>query len=397
MLNKDGTVKPEKLIDSARRTRRMRNIIVGLVVIGVIGLFLAIILNTRATSKQTQATIYESVETKNVEDGKVVRSMDKKSNVELTMRAEGDEILALHIVDPVTKQDTFCLPMDQVAQATNGVQHGTDVRISTEDPAHPGVASRSYAVSQGNFEDKTSYLAFRSEELKILFNSHRCDMLMLPQSDEEEDDAEDEDENVVGVEEGEEEVVEEVEGEEEEVAVAVDGNEVVEMVAEDQVYVLDIELALQAAQQGAKDERSKSNFFNRVRSLFHRGRQVMIEESPRDDGVVGNENPPVADPVRRVKVVKKPSSSNGRIKKKNPRHLSQSDLQEHNRNAYFESLAAIKVGRSRSMQETDAYGVLCDATTCPTVSPMMHFISLCFVFLIKSHKSSHYFILVLIM
>ena len=393
MLNKDGTVKAEKLIDSARRTRRMRNIIVGLVVISVISLFLAIILNTRATSKQTQATIYESVETKNVEDGKVVRSMDKKSNVELTMRAEGDEILALHIVDPVTEQDTFCLPMDQVAQATNGVQHGTDVRISTEDPAHPGVASRSYAVSQGNFEDKTSYLSFRSEELKILFNSHRCDMLMLPQSDEEEGDAEDEDENVVGVEEGEEEVVEEVEGEEEEVAVAVDGNEVV---AEDEVIQLEIDTALQAAQQGAKDERSKSNFFNRVRNLFHRQRLVMIEESPQDDGVVGNENPPVADPARRVKAVKKSSSSNGRMKKKNPRHLSQSDLQEHNRNAYFESLAAIKDGRSRSMQETDAYGVLCDATTCPTVSPMMHFISLFFVFLIKSHKSSHYFILVLI-
>ena len=394
MLNKDGTVKPEKLIGHARMTRRMKNTIVGLVVLGAIGLFLAIILNTRATSKQTQATIYESVESKNVEDGKVVRSMDKKSNVELTMRAEGDEILALHIVDPVTEQDTFCLPMDQVAQATNGVQHGTDVRISTEDPAHPGVASRSYAVSQGNFEDKTSYLAFQSETFKILFNSHRCDMLMIPQSDEEEDDPEDEDVDVVGVEEGEEEVVEEVEGEEEEVAVVVDGNEVV---AEDEVIQLDIELALQAAQAGAKDERSKSNFFNRVRNLFHRQRQVMIEESPQDDGVVGNENPPVSDPARRVKVVKKSSSSLGRIKKKNPRHLSQSDLQEHNRNAYFESLAAIKDGRSRSMQETDAFGVLCDASQCPTVSPMMHFISLCFVFLIKSHKSSHYFILVLIM
>jgi len=159
------------------------------------------------------------------------------------------------------------------------------------------------------------------------------------------------------------------------------------VVAEDEVIQLDIELALQAAQQGAKDERSKSNFFNRVRNLFHRQRQVMIEESPQDDGVVGNENPPVSDPARRVKVVKKSSSSLGRIKKKNPRHLSQSDLQEHNRNAYFESLAAIKDGRSRSMQETDAYGVLCDASECPTVSPMMHFISLCFVFLIKSHKS----------
>ena len=189
--------------------------------------------------------------------------------------------------------------------------------------------------------------------------------------------------------------MEEVEGEEEEDAAVVDGNEVVEMVAEDEVYVLDIEPALQATQAGTKDERSKSNFFNRVRNLFHRQRQVMIEESPQDDGVVGNENPPVADPARRVKVVKKSSSSNGRMKKKNPRHLSQSDLQEHNRNAYFESLAAIKDGRSRSMQETNSYGVLCDASQCPTVSPMMHFISLCFVFLIKSHKSSHYFIRVL--
>ena len=391
MLNKDGTVKPEKLVEQVQTTQKLRRIIAFLVVLGAVSLFLGIILNTRATSKQTQATIYESVETKNVEDGRVVRPMDKKSNVELTMRAEGDEILARHIVDPVTKQEAFCLPMDQVAQATLGVQHGTDVRISTEDPAHPGVASRSYAVSQGNFEDKTSYLAFQSGTLKIMFNSHRCDMLMLPQSEEEEDDAEDQDLVVI-----EEEVVEEVEGEEEENAAA-DGNEVVEIVAEDQVYVLDIEAALQAAQQGTKDERSKSKFFNRVRNLFRRGRQVMTEESPQDDGVVDNENPPVADPARRVKVVKKSSSSLGRMKKKNPRHLSQSDLQEHNRNTYFESLAAIKDGRSRSMQETNAYGVLCDSSTCPTVSPMMHFISLFFVFLIKSHKSSHYFILVLIL
>ena len=378
MLNKDGTVNPETLVHQVQTTKKLRRIIAFLVALGAVSLFLGIILNTRATSKQTQATIYESVETKNVEDGngKVVRSMDKKSNVELTMRAEGDEILARHIVDPVTEQEAYCIPMDQVAQATLGVQHGTDVRISTEDPAHPGVASRSYAVSQGNFEDKTSYLAFQSGTLKIMFNSHRCDMLMLPQSDEEEDDAEDQDLVVI-----EEEVVEEVEGEEEENAAAVDGNEVVEMVAEDQVYVLDIEAALQAAQQGTKDERSKSKFFNRVRNLFRRGRQVMTEESPQDDGVVDNENPPVADPARRVKVVKKSSSSLGSIKKKNPRHLSQSDLQEHNRNAYFESLAAIKDGRSRSMQETNAYGVLCDESTCPTVSQMtLHFISLFFVF-----------------
>ena len=132
MLNKDGTVNPETLVDQVQTTQKLRRIIAFLVALGAVSLFLGIILNTRATSKQTQATIYESVETKNVEDGngKVVRSMDKKSNVELTMRAEGDEILALHTVDPVTEQDTFCLPMDQVAQATNGVQHGTDVRIN---------------------------------------------------------------------------------------------------------------------------------------------------------------------------------------------------------------------------------------------------------------------------
>ena len=211
MLNKDGTVNPETLVSQVQTTKRLRRIIAFLVVLGAVSLFLGIILNTRATSKQTQATIYESVETKNVEEGRVVRTMDKKSNVELTMRAEGDEILARHIVDPVTKQEAFCLPMDQVAQATLGVQHGTDVRISTEDPAHPGVASRSYAVSQGNFEDKTSYLAFQSGTLKIMFDSHRCDMLMLPQSEEEEDDTEDQDLVVI-----EEEVVEEVEGEEEE-------------------------------------------------------------------------------------------------------------------------------------------------------------------------------------
>jgi len=191
----------------------------------------------------------------------------------------------------------------EVAMMTAGVENGASVRLNYEDP-DTGLTSDSFTVSDGDFHDKYDHLAFHDGKVKVLFNSNRCSVLLsksppsLPP----------------------EEVVQDTVQDEELSTEEVDTKEVEK---KDVDYKLDVEPALQDALDKAQEDkkiksatRSKGLFGRaraRARNLRDRFTNVppqdggagVVSPQPEDPKTVTAEDPPMANPSARVRVVGK--------------------------------------------------------------------------------------------
>jgi len=184
-----------------------------------------------------------------------------------------------------------------VAMMTAGVENGASVRLNYQDP-DTGVTSDSFTVSDGDFHDKYDHLAFHDDKVKVLFNSNRCSVLLsksppsLPP----------------------EEVVEDTVQDEASSTEEVDTKEVEK---EDVDYKLDVEPALQDALNKAQADkknvsttRSKGLFGRFLRNRFtgvppQDGGASVVSPQPEDPKTVTVEDPPMANPSARVRVVDK--------------------------------------------------------------------------------------------
>ena len=218
-----------------------------------------------------------------------------------------------------------------------GVQQGTSVRLSYENPTNPGVVSDSFAISDGDFHDEDDHLSFSSGKVKVLFDSDRCNEALFLSSSLPED---------TTIVQGQESV-----------------SEGLAEVAEEDAkidYELDVSLALQDARDEVQEDQmasshSKDGIFDRVRNMVRNlaGHPVVV--SPQDD------DRPMADPSARVKVVAK-SKSPRKSARMDARHLTKSDVVSRHRKSYLANHAAFQAGRR--MEEEDDYVETCSGSGC---------------------------------
>ena len=220
-----------------------------------------------------------------------------------------------------------------------GVQQGTSVRLSYENPTNPGVVSDSFAISDGDFHDEDDHLSFSSGKVKVLFDSDRCNEALFLSSSLSED---------TTIVQGQESV-----------------SEGLAEVAEEDAkvdYELDVSLALQDARDEVQEDQmpsshSKDGIFDRVRNMVRNlaGHPVAVVVSPQDD------DRPMADPSARVKVVAM-SKSPRESARMDARHLTKSDVVSRHRKSYLANHAALQAGRR--MQEEDDYVETCSGSGC---------------------------------
>jgi len=161
MLNKDGTVNPERNIKEVKKSQRLKMQV--LVVFSVlVAISIAFGVSTGSiknkvndSGSQVQDSIIKSSPgTTNINDGTGnVLLTDKETGTELTIRSEGDNYLATSRFDPVTNQGFNCVPVNQAARAAVDVQRGVVFKLGFEDSAFPGsgIASDVYSLSDGDF------------------------------------------------------------------------------------------------------------------------------------------------------------------------------------------------------------------------------------------------------
>ena len=161
MLNKDGTVNPERNIKEVKKSKRLM-IQFSLVVLVLVAVSIAfgvstgnINNNVANSGSQVQDSISKSSPgTTNIEDGTGnVLLTDKETGTELTVRSEGDNYLATSGFDPITNQTFNCVLMSAAARATVDVQRGVVFKLGLEDSSFPGsgIASDVYSLSDGDF------------------------------------------------------------------------------------------------------------------------------------------------------------------------------------------------------------------------------------------------------
>jgi len=161
MLNKDGTVNPERNIKEVKKSQqwmiKFLLVFFGLVAVSIAFGVTTSNINNNVTNSgsQVQDSINKSSPgTKNVNDGTGnVLLTDKESGTELTVRSEGDNYLATSGFDPITNQTFNCVPMSGAARATVDVQRGVVFKLGLEDSSFPGsgIASDVYSLSDGDF------------------------------------------------------------------------------------------------------------------------------------------------------------------------------------------------------------------------------------------------------
>jgi len=217
------------------------------------------------------------------------------SGTDLSVHSHGDKFTAKSIIDPITGEVIECMETGDVAVMTAGVENGASVRLNYED-FDTGLTSDSFTVSDGDFHDKYDHLAFHDGKVKILFNSNRCNVLLSksPPS------------NPL------EEVVEGNPVQDEESST----NEEVGTKEDKGVdYKLDVEPALKDALDKAQEDkksttRSKGLFGRFLRDRFtgvppQDGGAGVVSPQSEESKVVTVEDPPVANPSTRVRVVEK--------------------------------------------------------------------------------------------
>ena len=217
------------------------------------------------------------------------------SGIDLSVHSHGDKFTAKSIVDPITGDVIECMETGEVAVMTAGVENGASVRLNYQDP-DTGLVSDSFTVSDGDFHDKYDHLAFHDGKVKVLFNSNRCNVLLSksPPSPPPE------------------EVVEDPVQDEELPTEEVDTKEVEK---KDVDYKLNVEPALKDALNKAQEDK-KNVSTSRSKGLF--GRFLRFTGVPSQDGgasvaspqsedskAVTVEDPPMANPSARVRVVDK--------------------------------------------------------------------------------------------
>ena len=215
------------------------------------------------------------------------------SGIDLSVHSHGDKFTAKSIVDPITGDVIECMETGEVAVMTAGVENGASVRLNYQDP-DTGLVSDSFTVSDGDFHDKYDHLAFHDGKVKVLFNSNRCNVLLSksPPSPPPE------------------EVVEDPVQDEELPTEEVDTKEVEK---KDVDYKLNVEPALKDALNKAQEDkknvstsRSKGLFGRaRARARNLRDRFTGVPPQPEDPKTVTVEDPPMANPSARVRVVDK--------------------------------------------------------------------------------------------
>ena len=232
-----------------------------------------------------------------------------------------------------------------------GVENGASVRLNYQD-SDTGLVSDSFTVSDGDFHDKIDHLAFHDGKVKILFNSNRCNFLLSKTPPLEE-------------------VVEDTVQDEELSTEEVDTKEVEK---EGVDYKLDVEPALQDALDKAQEDK-KYVSTTRSKGLFDRFLRNRFTGVPTQDGGVASpqsedskavtvEDPPVANPSARVRVVDK---SKGYHHRQSIRAgiTGMTNIGLHNREVYMAHRVSIQsTGRRMETEDID-YVETCSEDNCP--------------------------------
>lgn len=277
------------------------------------------------------------------------------SGIDLSVHSHGDKFTAKSIVDQITGEVVDCMETGDVAVMTAGVENGASVRLNYQDP-DTGLTSDSFTVSDGDFHDKYDHLAFHDGKVKVLFNSNRCNVLLSksPPSPPLE------------------EVVEDTVQDNE----SSTGSDEIEVEKEDVDYKLDVEPALQDALDKAQEDK-KNGSATRSKGLFGRARARNLRDRfksvPPQDGVVSPqsedskavtvEDPPMANPSARVRVVDKSKGYHRQSIRSGITGMT--DIGLHNREIYMAHRTSIQSTGRRMQTEGIDYVETCSEDNCP--------------------------------
>ena len=296
---------------------------------------------TQANS-ELKGTVEKSKTTKVEYDDTGFAHLTDLNGLDVRTVSLGQGYLAYNFFDASTGQEFFCVSLNDVAQMANGVQMGTDVRLSLVDSSN-SMPKATYALSQGDFIDETLSLSFQSGKTKVLLYSDRCNQALLVGS---------------GLEEFEDEELMEQVGYADE-----DGEDAA--AAKDKQYDMNIEPAIENLENEPQDDDEDTNIFDRGLLLRQR------EGTSSNTAGANDVDALVADPSARVKVVKKSTASRRGTNRK------KADIAKRNHDKYIALRVAHQAGRRIEASNTTVElctGDGCNATGNLSEEPEVSFI-----------------------
>jgi len=187
MLNKDGTINPERNIEEVKKGQRWKRnsfvVFIMLILLGTAFVATTVTLLNRITNSglQTQVSVRESAPgTKNQKDdaGNFLLT-DKESGAELTVRSEGDSFYSQARIDPKSGRKLDCLSIEATANLFHDTVSRTEASVVIVD--EDGLEKQVVPIN-GQFVDNESTLRFgRGEDsITVIMDSDACNTAVLP-------------------------------------------------------------------------------------------------------------------------------------------------------------------------------------------------------------------------